>query len=222
MKQESSFQINNQLFIKTITDDLNFPYLISFPRTGSHWLRVLMELYFKKPSLVRVFFYYDAKVFTCMHRHDDDLSIVRKNVIYLYRHPVPTVFSQLKYYGQDIGDNKIIEYWTIKYREHLTKWLVEEQFVEKKVILTYEGMKDNLAKEFKKICKHLGEEYDHDKLLLASEQATKNAIKRKTSHDEKVVTLGVNYDSERKDFATQNENKIMGIIFEDGRLVDYF
>jgi len=38
----------------------DFPWLISFPRTGSHWLRMIMELYFEKPSLRRVFFYPDA------------------------------------------------------------------------------------------------------------------------------------------------------------------
>jgi len=39
-----------------IFNDLSFPRLISYPRTGSHWFRILMEVYLTMPSAVQSFF----------------------------------------------------------------------------------------------------------------------------------------------------------------------
>ena len=57
------------------------PFIISFPRTGSHWLRMLMELYFDKPMLTRKFFLLDREDYMAIHTHDDDLDVERSNVI---------------------------------------------------------------------------------------------------------------------------------------------
>ena len=45
----------NSKIVERHIADPEFPYLISFPRTGSHWLRMLMELYFDRPSLTLLF-----------------------------------------------------------------------------------------------------------------------------------------------------------------------
>ena len=105
----TSYIIPHEIVKKYIHDE-EFPWLISFPRTGSHWLRMIMELYFEKPSLVRVFYEKDAAEFTCYHQHDENLSLNwKKNVLYLYRDPTATVYSQMKYYMQDLTDRKQIE-----------------------------------------------------------------------------------------------------------------
>ena len=87
--QGSYLEVVDKLFLAKVLSDPDFPFLISFPRTGSHWLRMLMELYFEQPSLVRVFYYKDNDNYLCYHHHDEDLKLVdKKNVIYLYRDPV--------------------------------------------------------------------------------------------------------------------------------------
>ena len=62
----NSYRVNQKIVNKFISDP-DFPFLVSFSRTGSHWLRNIMELYFEKPSLVRAFYYKNAKDFTCYH-----------------------------------------------------------------------------------------------------------------------------------------------------------
>jgi hypothetical protein len=94
---DGSVGMTDQSLIKRFTDNPDFRYLISFPRTGSHGLRMLMELYFEKPALVRAFYFKQSTEFTCYHSHDIDLESDRRNVLYLYRHPVATVFSQMEY-----------------------------------------------------------------------------------------------------------------------------
>ena len=94
---EGSMQISDQTIIDKFIANPDNTFLVSFPRTGSHWLRMLTELYFGRPSLVRVFYYSERQDFLMLHAHDLELDVERLRVIYLYRHPVETIFSQLYY-----------------------------------------------------------------------------------------------------------------------------
>ncbi len=199
-QSNSSLQITDKSILSSYITRLDFPYLISFPRTGSHWLRMIMELYFEKPSLVRVFYFFDAGNFTCYHRHDEDLSIRHENVIYLYRNPVDTVYSQLNYYKESLDEPERILYWANLYGRHLSKWLIEENFTKKKTILTYEGMKSNLENEFKKICEHFETSLITYKLHKVAAKVTPEEVKDKTSHDLQVINRKLDYETQRVKF----------------------
>ena len=103
-------------------------YLVSFPRTGSHWLRIIMELYYERPLLTRTFHFPNRRDYLLLHTHDMCLQIVRNDVIYLYRHPVDTIYSQLRYYQEPAHERLRILHWTQRYACHLAKWLVCERF----------------------------------------------------------------------------------------------
>ena len=199
-EDDGSVGITDESLIRRFTDRPEFPYLVSFPRTGSHWLRMLMELYFEKPALVRAFYSKEPTDFTCCHCHDEDLKLRRQNVIYLYRNPVPTVYSQLMYYREDTDDPARITRWAALYGEHLKKWLFAETFTTRKTVLTYEGLKTDLAAEFEKVCRHLGCGLDAGKLEQARAQATKENLKVKTRHDPQVVSLSEAYAQQREAF----------------------
>lgn len=205
--EENSYRISNEIAEPFVADP-NFPFLVSFPRTGSHWLRMMMEMYFEKPSLVRSFYYPDATDFTCYHRHDEDLLLERKNVIYLYRDPVPTVYSQMQFYKEDLKNEKRIAHWTGVYGKQLDKWLFKEKFTNKKTIVTYEGLRNDLNNEFKKITLHLGLPFDAEKLSSVQARVTKEKLKEKTKHDPRVLNLSNEYETERKDFEKNNRQFI--------------
>jgi hypothetical protein len=210
--EDGSVGITDESLIRRFTDRPEFPYLVSFPRTGSHWLRMLMELYFEKPSLVRAFYHKAPTEFTCYHWHDEDLGLRRQNVIYLYRNPVPTIYSQLMYYREDVGDPARIQHWSTLYGEHLKKWLFTETFTTRKTFLTYEGLKSDLAAEFEKVCRHLGQPFDHSKLEQVRAQATKDNLKKKTKHDGQVVNLSQAYAEQRDTFRRRHADFVMGIV----------
>lgn len=212
-KDSDSFAITDEKVIQRFTSNPDFPYLISFPRTGSHWLRMLMELYFEKPSLVRSFYYKNPKDFTCYHHHDEELTVERRNVIYLFRDPVPTVFSQMNYYNNDLSDKQKIAHWSDLYGRHLNKWLIAERFTTKKTVLRYENMKNDINTEFAKICDHFGLPFDAQRLATVSKEVSKEKLKEKTKHDNQVVNLSSDYDSERKNFHKKNEALIMDAVF---------
>lgn len=197
---DGSVSVDDPEVIKTFTDDPDFSYLVSFSRTGSHWLRMIMELYFEKPSLVRAFYFKDATDFTCYHTHDMDLNLRRENVLYLYRNPVETVYSQLCYYKEDPDDQERRRHWTNLYARHLSKWLVLEDFTRKKTVITYEGMKSNMHREIEKICGHFGKDFDSAKLDSVLTKVSKDELKKKTKHDQQVVNLSDSYRNERDVF----------------------
>jgi len=191
----------------------NFPWLISFPRTGSHWLRMIMELYFGKPSLRRVFFYPDATDFTCYHWHDVDLATRGvRSVIYLYRHPVDTVYSTLRYHKEDAGDAARVRHWAQVYAHHLAKWMFEETFTSRKTVVRYEGLRAGPAEEFGKVCSHLGQPMDVHRLNAAMTQVSKEELKKLTTHDDQVVNLSQDYDRQRSDFRERSGGLIMDVV----------
>jgi hypothetical protein len=197
---DGSVAITNKKLIKKFVDNPDFPFLVSFPRTGSHWLRTIMELYFGKPSLIRIFYYKKATDFTCYHSHDIDLALERKNVIYLFRSPVPTIYSQLNYYKENINDLDRIKYWSVLYGKHLAKWLFLEEFTDKKTFITYEKLRENIHPEFGKVIQHFGLSLDKEKLNSILADTSKDKIKNKTKHDKNVINLSHDYENQRRKF----------------------
>lgn len=202
---QGSVAVTDTKIIDSFISNPDFPFLVSFPRTGSHWLRMLMELYFEKPSLVRAFYYTKSKDFNCYHHHDEDLQLFRKNVIYLFRDAVPTIFSQMNYYKEDTDNRDRILYWTNLYARHLDKWLITDNFTTKKTIVRYENLRDNMGPEFAKICAHFGLEFNEMRLKEVSSKVSKEKLKEKTAHDQQVVNLSSNYDMSRKRFFDYSE-----------------
>jgi hypothetical protein len=213
MNLDGSTSVDDPEVIRAFTDDKDFTYLVSFSRTGSHWLRMIMELYFEKPSLVRAFYFKDATDFTCYHTHDMDLKLRRENVIYLYRDPVETVYSQLGYYKENPDDQERRQHWTILYAKHLAKWLVHDDFTKRKTVITYEGMKSNMHGEIKKICEHFGKGFDTAKLESALARVSKDELKRKTMHDQQVVNLSDEYQANRTKFSDRYSEQIFSEIY---------
>jgi len=212
-KKEDVVHITDQKIIDSFLSNPDFPYLISFPRTGSHWLRMIMERYFEKPSLRRIFYYKDANDFTCYHWHDIDRSLVDvRNVMYLYREPVATVYSTLQYHGESIDDKERIAYWADCYGRHVYKWLLEENFTTKKTTIYYDNLKSNMNNEFEKVCQHIGYDFNADKLNAILKHISKDELKKKTGHDDKIVNLNDQYNDLRLGFVSDNKKFIYDVI----------
>lgn len=213
--KDGSVAVTDHAVLQNFIDNPDFPFLISFPRTGSHWLRMIMELYFERPSLVRVFYYGDRKDYLTLHTHDMDLDVFRKNVIYLYRKPIPTVYSQMIYEREDINDLEKVKYWAAFYGRHLNKWLIQETFSEKKTIVSYENMSKNITEEFSKITAHFNRTFDPIKLQAVADRISKKEVKSRTMHDQKVINLNREYAERREQFADKFGAVIEDIIFAE-------
>lgn len=167
--------------------DPSFAALVSFPRTGSHWLRMLMERSFGKPALVRTFFEHDADSFTCIHMHDVDLDVRRRSVIYLFRDPVATIRSHLRYHALDPTDPILVRYWSTRYALHLRKWLHDEHFTVHKTVVRYRDIGADPVGVLTRIGEHLDLAVTPERVRSAAREVTRDLVAQKTPHDPKVV-----------------------------------
>lgn len=192
------------------------PYLVSYPRTGSHWLRMLSELYFERPTLVRPFHFRESTDYLYLHHHDMDLDLQREDVIYLYREPVSTVYSQLTYHNMDLNCEANIRQTVDQYATHVEKWLCRESFTIHKTVLNYEKLQTDLIPEFKKLADHLKLELNPERLISVSEQITKDKVKQKTiQHDNKVVNQDSDYAEKRASFSNQHSSLIWEVMLKN-------
>lgn len=195
-----STRIKDESLIAQFTAGERNTFLVSFPRTGSHWLRMLTELYFGRPTLVRTFYFPERTDFLLLHTHDLDLTVQRSHVIYLYRDPVDTIYSQLAYEGETWTDSDRVRRWATLYAKHLDKWLVKESFTELKTVVSYGVMRNDLIGAFAHVAAHFDQALDEERLLKAAAQVTKDEAKRKTKHDERVIQLSQQYERDRARF----------------------
>lgn len=195
--------------ISSALENADFPFLVSFPRTGSHWLRVMLELYCERPLLSRSFYDHDNTNYLLYHTHDMELAEQRNNVIYLHRNPPEVIYSLLKYYKQDIEDANLIHFWSMSYASHLMKWLVNAKYISKLTVIPYELMKSDLPQAWIKICDHLSLTYDIDRLNEIKDNVTRDRVASLTQHDKRVVNVEKKYNDERERFMSNYSSIIL-------------
>ncbi|MCB9352628.1 MAG: sulfotransferase [Lewinellaceae bacterium] len=180
--------------------DPEFPFLISFPRSGSHWLRIMLELYSNRPLLVRSFFNHHNRNYLLFHDHDLDLTLKKENVIYLYREPSAVIYSQMAYHQQSLDDEKLVLQWAYRHAIHLAKWLFLESSTQKKTVISYEDLTLCPQVSFEKICRHLGLVFDEEKYWPVYLNVKKEYVQLKTKHDKQVINSSPGYELNRKPF----------------------
>jgi hypothetical protein len=202
----------SQTAIQKFVRDPRNPFLISFPRTGSHWVRIIAELYFERPLLVRTFFYPGREDYLFLHDHDVKLTTRRQNVIYLYRDPVDTVFSRLMYSNEDINDRSRIAYWADLYGRHLDKWLHSERFTTHKTVLSYENLQQAPFNELKKLLHHFNMPLNPSKLQSAIQRVSKETVREYTKHDPQVMSPLADYEQLKEDFRERYKDFVWNCI----------
>ena len=172
--------------------DTKITRLVSYPRTGSHWVRMILEKYLQKYCLPTSF--YGNNEYWGYHLHDREVGNGDEGatdnfekVIYLYRNPVDVVYSLLKYEGWTTQEkiNEIIN----EYKVHLTRWKLNNNDIKKIIFIKYEDIVENPENTFSEIINFLGEDWDKDKLMkIYSESTHKNLSKN--INDENVIDRG--------------------------------
>lgn len=175
--------------------------LVSFPRSGSHWLRMMMELYFDRPTLTRSFYKHNNKDYLLLHDHDMDFTLERQNVIYLYRNPTDTIFSQLNYYQEDENDLARISFWVEQYGKHLSKWLFDENSSRHKLILNYEELQREPLTQLQKLAEFYHVPFDSVRAQECVDSVSKKTVRQKTEwHNAQVQNVALDYAQRRDVF----------------------
>lgn len=196
------------------------PWLISFPHTGSHWLRMVLELYSDRPLLPRSFLEHFNRDYLLHHTHDQDYGVEARRVIYLYRDPTPTVFSQIKMHDRDLMDRDEVELWATLYRVHLKHWLSRRRA--DLTVVRYEDLRDDTATAIAPVLASLGLPMDHGRLQRVAAEASRLGPEEQLAHDPHTLSRQARYDHRRAIFADRWERLINELVIEDGCLDAWF
>lgn len=195
-----SIGVTNGTIINAFASNPDNAYLVSFPRTGSAWLRMMIELAFDRPTLTRVYFLQDRTDYIMLHTHDDNLTLQRNRVVYLYRDPVDTVYSHLSFISKDMTSEPDVLRFSERYGQHLWKWLVTEKFTHQKTVVRYDRLYGDVATEMRKVASGIGVLIDDERARAAATIADKRTMKRSTSYDPKIMRDDASYEVARADF----------------------
>ena len=210
------------------------PLMISYPRTGAHWINAVIELYFDRPRLPArraTFLDPSRDDWGWFHDHDtiawDKLHLENNNdlgVLYLYRNPVPTIFSWIVYNfnkGQSLRHlaPEKLETFVVavaqQYRDHLTKWLID---TENTTAIRYENFQDKpvgeLFKVFNTHFKKQAHDFDEERAqacfdIVTPVELSKRRTEWKTLSD---FMLTDEYKKDRSVFAEKYSDLINSIV----------
>ncbi len=203
----------------------DLPYLISFPRTGSHWLRFFLELYFDRPLLTRWFFPHESEDFLLLHRHDRDGREItdRRDTLYLYRSIVNTIFSEATYLHQhrapDLVWAEIAEIARL-YREHLRKWLLREDVARRRSVIAYEWLLDRPFNVLPEVIRFFGAEPDTGRIAEIWPQVTHASVESRTGHEPRVIAADRAVQLRRDVFRYRFSERILDLFREDDELLE--
>ena len=220
-------------------EDPDFLRLISYPRTGSHWFRIIIEMYSNRPSMVETFFNSDWEGVWGYHMHnryvdkahnepgfgkgngDIRLYNTLNNVIYLSRNPVDVIYSQLKY--DDNFDEENYKDVSEEYLKHLDFWK-NEATAEKIIYVDYDDLKNDPHETFKKVFKFIGGiKYNSLKLDKTLRKCTKEKTQFLTTSNGRVMCEeqlldNTSYEKHKKEWSDEKSDEIIemfkGVYYE--------
>lgn len=208
-----------------VFEDYTVPRLVSYPRTGSHWLRMMLEMSLGAPSYVQSFF--DKNPSSCWGFHIHNRVVENphwtegpvtnlKNVLYLYRDPVDTIYSMLKYEKKIDSDwdgktdydlDSSVEQLITEYKAHLNRWMINNSDIENFMPLTYEELKNETKDSIIKVASFLNADVSHDRVSESIAKCDKSLTKKLTPHDPQALSSEYfsgksNYVDNRSKFKT--------------------
>lgn len=164
-------------------DPEKLPWIVSYPRCGRHWVKVVLELYFRRPSSIgtrspltpreqaRPPLYY---------HHHDPLANTKLpehgNLAYIYRDPVDVLYSNLRYLNWDEPfevEEDVLNLTAGQYRKHLDRYLRNGAT---KVSLQYDDMKADPVLLFGILVQWLGDDLRGKELTSVCERVTPEFI----------------------------------------------
>ena len=198
----------------------SLPLFVSFPRTGAHWINCVMELYFDRPRLRQrrtTFLDRTRTDWRWFHDHDENLDLHQPKVLFLYREPIATIFSNLNYerqhakaaalawwfYAKPETEAEAVRRHCYAYRSHCEKWLLSESRA--RTVVRHDNFLTHRAEEFGRICEHFGEPLDHERIEQAFQTVTPEALVARAGNTAEMGShmLGQDYRARRREFEAQ-------------------
>lgn len=165
------------------------PYLVSFPRCGSHWLRIMLEKLTDRPCLCRSFLPHPEPHWLLIHQHDEFCKTrpaPQRRVLVLYRRPEDVVFSKVEYDGTlwRLGVPRVME----SYHRWIEKWVKNWDLHGVTATLKYADLWTRPAVALNIAVQMLtGQATSPIRAMEVAKATTKDLVRELTGHDPKVI-----------------------------------
>ena len=165
---------------------LQYPLVISYPRSGTHWLNIIMELYFDRPRLRRGASLLSGRTdYMWFHDHDIKLKVLHRlkkdgysfaHVLYLKRKPMNVIYSNMQHARTTNGNTiatlrggkkfRITQFKERYVRDlalslscHVREWTSWERTT----TVQFEKLLKDVS-EFEKVCDWTGQSFDEERI----------------------------------------------------------
>lgn len=170
-------------------DQRNIPLFVSYPRTGSHWIQAVMEIYFDQPRApdqgngISWRPKKPKENYMWLHTHDRNFhveTIHPLGAIFLYRDPVDAIYSLVLVRGG--ANEKNIRKAAGRFKRLFKKWVLERKA---RTVLAYEDLLEEPLPHIKRVSKHFKIPWNEVKAQEALNTCTKEAILNKNQNHSK-------------------------------------
>lgn len=188
----------------------NLPILVSYPRSGVHWIQAMMEVYFDRPRGPRQNGgitwrpQREDEEFMWIHTHDrGQLVPTDRKCLFLLRDPIACIYSFLAVEGNR-ADESTIARECHEFSRLFQKWVINDNAED---VIRYEDIVRDPLQGIADISRHHSARFDKERAAHAVELCTKKAIIDKGSKQPKALAkfhspslLDKHYDDSRDVF----------------------
>jgi len=184
------------------------PYLVGFPRSGNHYVSVCLEKYTDNRSPIsnyrglagRSLMVYRIHAGEFRSTHDLNMDARFRNVVFLYRDPVDTLYSYCRYMNilpNEVRIRQEADFWA----SHTMKWMFTETYSRRKVILCYDRLLADFCSEFGRLLDFFGIPKDEERMRHLQQSTPKEEIKALVDRkDGRVINVTKEYRVEKAEF----------------------
>lgn len=212
-------------------DYYSLPWILSFPRSGSHWVNCALERYTQRRRLFHIWQgHYNMNPISILDEAIpfDNYMWVQShfskapvpNAIYIIRDPVDVMFSfgqAQKRLDTDVMATNFLSRTMDNYKTVINKWCLGPEKVG--TILRYENFIDSPAIEFKKLTDFFGLPWDEAKAIASLDDTTKGKLAENAKNMKNFFHVGLEsdeYNTKRSAFRKRFGQFVYDTVLNDG------
>ena len=214
------YDISSMILKENMFANPDYPRLVSFPRTGSHWFRLVMEFYLICPCAPQAFLVKTPNRCWGLHVHNRKIRDPHPSegpvsnlgkVIYLYRNPIDVIWSCLEYENKSAED--YLDTLINEYKDHLERWLNNPADIKNICYIKYEDFKENPWDTFAKVLGFLEiKQIDKNMFLEIYKTASIANSRANFKHDNSVISrrrLSRDWKNDKEEFVKTYGERIL-------------
>ena len=196
---------------------LDVPLLCTYPRSGSHWLRMILERITDRPTVPRAFLCHPCNNPILRHLHDRTFRYRRTDqpAVILFRHPLPTMYSYVVYRKWGVRSVRDADLFrqVNRMKRWLNKWVNQAPPSKQYMRMRYEELVKYPSEYVSRVLAFLPTTQDRpwsaSEIEAAVREFSVERVSKLATWNKRVISLRTDKARRRKDFIQRRGEEIM-------------